>query len=216
MSQPRELVMSIDLNALEHLGINLYSNIPAVLSEIVANAWDADAQNVTVTVDKAKETITIEDGGTGMDRNGVIDRFLRVGFKRREALGEDTPGGRKPMGRKGIGKLSIFSIAQIAEVYTIQGRERTAFKMDRDVIRKAISGNTDYPIRPIQIAFRHDGGRPETACCAAIRSDWLETQLHCYREWRCDRTRGPRISQCNTVSVDLWRATRFREIVQAS
>ena len=131
MSQPRELVMSIDLNALEHLGINLYSNIPAVLSEIVANAWDADAQNVTVTVDKAKETITIEDGGTGMDRNGVIDRFLRVGFKRREVLGEDTPGGRKPMGRKGIGKLSIFSIAQIAEVYTIQGRERTAFKMDR-------------------------------------------------------------------------------------
>lgn len=27
MSQPRELVMSISLNALEHLGINLYSNI---------------------------------------------------------------------------------------------------------------------------------------------------------------------------------------------
>ncbi len=151
MSQPRELVMSIDLNALEHLGINLYSNIPAVLSEIVANAWDADAQNVTVTVDKAKEMITIEDGGTGMDRNGVIDRFLRVGFKRREVLGEDTPGGRKPMGRKGIGKLSIFSIAQIAEVYTIQGGERTAFKMDRDVIRKAISGNTQKPYKPEEL-----------------------------------------------------------------
>ncbi len=151
MRQTRELVMSIDLNALEHLGINLYSNIPAVLSEIVANAWDADAQKVTVTVDKAKETITIEDGGTGMDRNGVIDRFLRVGFKRREVLGEDTPGGRKPMGRKGIGKLSIFSIAQIAEVYTIKGRERTAFKMDREVIRAAISGKTQKPYKPEEL-----------------------------------------------------------------
>ena len=56
----RPLVMSISLNALEHLGINLYSNIPAVLSEIVANAWDADAKKVAITIDKAAETITIE------------------------------------------------------------------------------------------------------------------------------------------------------------
>lgn len=151
MSQPRELVMSISLNALEHLGINLYSNIPAVLSEIVANAWDADAQKVTVTIDKSEETITIEDDGTGMDRDGVIDRFLAVGFKRREEMGEVTPGGRKPMGRKGIGKLSIFSIAQIAEFYTIQGKERTAFKMDREVIRKAISGKKQKPYKPEEI-----------------------------------------------------------------
>lgn len=151
MSQPRELVMSISLNALEHLGINLYSNMPAVLSEIVANAWDADAKNVTVTVDKAKETITIEDDGMGMNRDEVIDRFLTVGFKRRETLGETTPNGRKPMGRKGIGKLSIFSIAQFAEVYTIQGKERTAFKMDREVIRKAITGNVQNLYKPEEL-----------------------------------------------------------------
>lgn len=151
MSQPRELVMTISLNALEHLGINLYSNVPAVLSEIVANAWDADAKNVTVTIDKAIETITIEDDGMGMNRDGVIDRFLTVGFKRREALGGTTPSGRKPMGRKGIGKLSIFSISQIAEIYTIQGKDRTAFKMDREVIRKAITGNADKPYKPEEL-----------------------------------------------------------------
>lgn len=151
MSQPRELVMSISLNALEHLGINLYSNVPAVLSEIVANAWDADAKNVTVTIDKAVETITIEDDGMGMSRDGVIDRFLTVGFKRREALGGTTSGGRKPMGRKGIGKLSIFSISQIAEVYTVQGKDHTAFKMDREVIRKAITGNAQKPYKPEEL-----------------------------------------------------------------
>lgn len=151
MSQPRELVMSISLNALEHLGINLYSNMPAVLSEIVANAWDADAKNVIVVVDKDKETITIEDDGIGMSRDGVIDRFLTVGFKRRETLGDATPSGRKPMGRKGIGKLSIFSISQVAEVYTIQGKEFTAFKMDSAVIRKAITGNTQKPYKPEEL-----------------------------------------------------------------
>ncbi len=30
--------MSLSLNVLNHLGINLYSNVPAVLSEVVANA----------------------------------------------------------------------------------------------------------------------------------------------------------------------------------
>jgi Histidine kinase-, DNA gyrase B-, and HSP90-like ATPase len=151
MSTPRELVMTISLNALEHLGINLYSNIPAVLSEIVANAWDADANNVTISVDKGAGTITIEDDGVGMDRDAVIDRFLTVGFKRREILGDTTPAGRKPMGRKGIGKLSIFSVAQVAEVYTVEGREKTAFKMDREVIRRAISGKVQKPYKPEEL-----------------------------------------------------------------
>jgi len=151
MTSKRDLVMSISLNALEHLGINLYSNIPAVLSEIVANAWDADAELVTVDVDKTKESITIEDDGLGMDRDGVIDRFLMVGFKRRAELGDSTPKGRKPMGRKGIGKLSIFSIAGVAEVYTTDGKERTAFRMDREVIKAAISSKNPKPYKPEEI-----------------------------------------------------------------
>ena len=148
---PRELVMTISLNALEHLGINLYSNVPAVLSEIVANAWDADSGNVIISIDKNTETITIQDDGIGMDRDGVIDRFLTVGFKRRESMGGLTPWGRKPMGRKGIGKLSIFSIAQMADVYTSSNGVKTAFSMDREVIRKAISGKSKDVYKPQEI-----------------------------------------------------------------
>lgn len=151
MTTPRKLVMRISLNALEHLGINLYSNIPAVLSEVVANAWDADAKNVNIVIDKAAETITIQDDGTGMDRDGVIDRFLTVGFKRRDELGEETASGRRPMGRKGIGKLSIFSVAQVAEVYTTVNGQNTAFSMDREIIRKAISGKGQQEYEPDEL-----------------------------------------------------------------
>jgi hypothetical protein len=151
MSTSRELVMTISLNALEHLGINLYSNIPAVLSEIVANAWDADASNVTILIDKGAGTITIDDDGVGMNRDAVVDRFLTVGFKRRELLGNTTPAGRKPMGRKGIGKLSIFSVARVAKVYTVSGKEKTAFRMDREVIRAAISGKVQKPYKPEEL-----------------------------------------------------------------
>lgn len=147
----RKLEMTISLNALEHLGMNLYSNIPAVLSEIVANAWDADAKEVTIVIDKTAGTISITDDGLGMDRDGVIDRFLTVGFKRRDVLGPTTPSGRRPMGRKGIGKLSIFSVAQVAEVYTIDGTDKTAFRMDSEVIKKTIAGKGQGKYEPEEI-----------------------------------------------------------------
>lgn len=35
--------MTVYLSVLDHLGIDLYSNNTAVLTEAVANAWDADA-----------------------------------------------------------------------------------------------------------------------------------------------------------------------------
>ena len=151
MIEPRKLVMTISLNVLEHLGINLYSNIPAVLSEVVANAWDADAKKVSVKIDKTAETIVIEDDGTGMDRDDVIDRFLTVGYKRRDELGGTTASAREAMGRKGIGKLSIFSIAQVAEVYTTLNGERTAFRMDREVIRRAIAGKGQVAYEPHEL-----------------------------------------------------------------
>ena len=152
MKAQRKLSMRISLNALEHLGMNLYSNVPTVLSEIVANSWDADAEHVSITLDKSAETITIEDDGSGMSRNEVIDNFLNVGFKRRDEIGDVTLGKkRKPMGRKGIGKLSSFSIASVVDVYTIRDGEKTAFRMDREEIKQKISGDEATPYEPTEL-----------------------------------------------------------------
>ena len=143
----RPLAIKISLAALEHLGMNLYSTIPAVLSEIVANAWDADAGRVSVTL--GEREIAIQDDGIGMTRDEVIDRFLDVGFQRRPAMGSRTPKGRQPMGRKGIGKLSSFSIANVVTVYTTSGGERTAFRMDAERIRERMR-RSDHGACPIE------------------------------------------------------------------
>lgn len=157
-TEQRELVMSISLTALEHLGINLYSNIPAVLAEIVANAWDADAKEVSIRIDTANDAITVKDDGVGMDRDGVIDRFLTIGYKKRADEGELTPGGRRPMGRKGIGKLSIFSIAGVAAVCTIKNGQQTAFRMVRDEIQQAIKATDQADYKPDEIPGWFDEG----------------------------------------------------------
>ena len=130
--------MQISLNALEHLGLNLYSNVPAVLSEAVANAWDADAQQIRIAFKMDEGCIEIQDDGLGMTQAEVNDRFLNADFRRRKTMPGRTPRGRAPMGRKGIGKLSLFSIAHQVEVHTVKEGESSAFRMSLPDMRRSI------------------------------------------------------------------------------
>ena len=79
-----KFIMSLSLNVLNHLGINLYSNIPAVLSEIVANSWDADAKRVDITI--AEDQIIIEDDGCGMSADDINNKFLYVGYTKKRRI----------------------------------------------------------------------------------------------------------------------------------
>ncbi len=148
--------MTMSLNVLNHLGIYLYSNVPAVLAEAIANAWDADARTVTVVVDVAADRIVVTDDGRGMTTDDINQRYLHVGFDRRTADGTSfTPELHRPiMGRKGIGKLSLFSIANTVEVHSLRNGQRNAFHMTVNAIRQAISdeGSGDYHPSPIDSA----------------------------------------------------------------
>ena len=141
--------MTIDLNVLNHLGINLYSNNPAVLAEAVANAWDADAENVNIDIDTANRTVVIKDDGHGMSAEDINAKFLRVGWRRREDSPVTLKHGRPVMGRKGIGKLSLFSIANTIEVQSAKNDQSVGFTMSRPAIEREIknkeAGGTYYP-----------------------------------------------------------------------
>lgn len=136
--------MKISLNIIEHLGINLYSNLPAVLSEIVANSWDADATEVQMNIEGTTK-IEIIDNGIGMSERDINEKFLLVGYKKREKGFVQTLKGRKVMGRKGIGKLSLFSIAnKITIISKKENEEINAFVMNVDDIREAANQEKDY------------------------------------------------------------------------
>ena len=152
--------MSISLNVLNHLGLNLYSNTPTVLAEVIANAWDADATEVKVQFDIKKKTITVADNGYGMDLNDINDKYLHVGYRKRNKIDFRTPSGRKPMGRKGIGKLSLFSIADRIFVYSLKdGGRKESLLMDARKIKDVIQDeNPSSPgqYEPEPVAFDAD------------------------------------------------------------
>lgn len=144
MNNDSNYEMSISINVLNHLGINLYSNTPAVLSEIVANAWDADAENVNIDIEPSQGIITIEDDGEGMSVLDCNNHFLKIGYDRRKAGRSTTQKhARHVMGRKGIGKLSLFAIADVIEIHSVKiekdgKKSKSGFIMDAKKIREAI------------------------------------------------------------------------------
>lgn len=150
-------VMQMGLRVLDHLGLRLYSNAAAVLSEAVANAWDADAKVVTITMSDSE--IVIQDDGLGMDLEAINSRFLYVGYDKRTTEGASSTNGRKFMGRKGIGKLALFSIADEVEVCTMKGSDVRAFLMETEKIKDAVQKNEDYRPKPVPSVDAKPGTR---------------------------------------------------------
>src|SRR5690606_33422538 len=109
-----------------------------------------DAENVTIRVDPAKqEWIEIEDDGIGMSIDDLNGKYLRVGYRRRDdpsdQHGRVTAKGRPVMGRKGLGKLSLFSIAEVIEVQSApNGQKAAGFTMRVDHIKQAVSEQKPY------------------------------------------------------------------------
>ena len=125
----KELVLTVAGNLVKHLGVQMYAGRPVpAIAELISNSWDADATVVDVRLplderwDPANDSqfITVSDDGNGMTWDMVRDAYLNVGRDRRKTEGRDrSPAGRRLQGRKGVGKLAGFGIADTLEVQTI-------------------------------------------------------------------------------------------------
>ncbi len=143
----KEYKLEIDPRILELLGPNLYTNIYYVLAELIANAYDANAQNVYIV--SGTDYIRVEDDGHGMSyRDGEVSKYLHVASESRTTKEDSyTRGGyRRKMGRKGIGKLAALSVADEVEVLTIADGEKSGFVLTRvpaedDILRPIADDN---------------------------------------------------------------------------
>ncbi len=126
-------------NTIEHLGVRMYSTLPPVIAELIANSYDADANNVHIWLrDGDEKEIEVYDDGLGMSFEEINNEFLVIGRNRRIERSSDTsPGGRKIIGKKGLGKLSFFGIASQIEIITVKDGLKNSFVMDWDKIVNA-------------------------------------------------------------------------------
>lgn len=140
MEEDNNLKLTFDPRTIEHLGIKMYSQLPYALAELIANAYDAGACNVSIQLldsNQNNKSIVIVDDGDGMSYNEIKDNFLVIGKKRRDSDEKRTNSkGRRITGRKGLGKLALFGIGKTIEITTSKEgeAEETSFILDWDSI----------------------------------------------------------------------------------
>jgi hypothetical protein len=233
VDQTHKYRMRISRLTIDKLGIKLYDKVSAVLAELIANAYDADAERVTITLplntmlatkaegeihDRGLE-IRIQDDGHGMTADDVNEYYLNVGINRRAARGEVSPvKGRKVMGRKGIGKLAPFGICHEIEVITAGGGPNdAAFTTSHFVLRlNDIMSPSDQDYYPEPGAL--DGTRAEASGTTVIlrqfdrrrvpEAEMLHRQLAArfglrQDDWRVDAVDSADPSNSFTVGDEL-------------
>ena len=104
------------------------------LTELVANAWDAGAARVEITIPDAVEgLLVIQDNGTGMTSAQFHARWMKLGYNRVKHQGKSVvfppghTGKRIAYGRNGIGRHGLLCFADEYEVETTANGETSCF-----------------------------------------------------------------------------------------
>lgn len=118
---------SVDAGIIDRLGQELVARQETAVSELVKNAYDADSVEVTLTFIDSKEiggTLKIKDNGDGMNREELINGFMRISSTDKVHNPYSRIFKRKRAGQKGIGrfavqrlgrKLTIISQTEVSE-----------------------------------------------------------------------------------------------------
>jgi hypothetical protein len=128
-NDPVQATLRTDERVLARVTDGIYRQPGSAIREMVSNAYDADAGSVVIKTDRPRfNTISIEDDGLGMSPAAVAHLVLHIGGSaKRTAEGAElgltnpsdptlSPGGRKLIGRIGIG---LFSVAQLTDRFQI-------------------------------------------------------------------------------------------------
>lgn len=135
-----------------------YKSTERALKELVDNAWDADADQVSIQLPKplSGDPIIIRDDGTGMTVEELRRHYLTIARDRRSARGERTVGkNRQVKGRKGIGKFAGFMAASVMTLET-----RTRGKLHRIALHMDAIGKVD-DIEQFDIALHSEDCEPD-------------------------------------------------------
>lgn len=136
----RAYKMTVAGQMFKHLGLQMYSGAVPALAELISNAHDAMARTVKITIPLGHaltpdDKIIVVDDGHGMSFEEANQNYLMVGRDRRSGGNDWTKpynglSARKVQGRKGIGKLAGFGIADRIEIRSVRNKKIQHFALN--------------------------------------------------------------------------------------
>lgn len=137
---------------------NIVQDSSVAITELVANAWDAGASKVEITIpDEKQGKLIVEDDGSGMTPKQFKERWMKLGYNRSKRQGNDAefPPGRESWkrsayGRNGVGRHGMICFADEYKVETRRDGTRSTFDV------QTISGPAPFKIAS-EATDREDG-----------------------------------------------------------
>jgi hypothetical protein len=116
-----ELSFVVDSALLSELGERLVETVHLALAELIKNAYDADATEVSVTLlpdKKGGSVIGVVDNGGGMTFADVENYWMRIATTNKVENQLSPRYGRPKTGSKGIGRFSCRRLGTVLELTT--------------------------------------------------------------------------------------------------
>lgn len=123
---------SVDSGVIDRLGKELVARHETAVSELVKNAYDADARFASlnfVNVDNIGGTLIIKDNGSGMTRDQLINGFMRISSTSKIHEPVSPLYKRNRAGKKGIGRFSAQRLGNKLTIVTQITDSQTALKI---------------------------------------------------------------------------------------
>jgi len=156
MLEENEIDRKVGKNLRQLLVDSLAKSVYEAFKEFVSNSYDADAENVWITLDESLDTLVLEDDGSGMNEEGIED-FFRSGDS--EKLSNPISGkGRTKIGKWG---LATVLLEYLAKEYVLTTRKDN----EKIIVEESFSDNPggaiDVPYKVSRYGGNDNGTRIE-------------------------------------------------------
>lgn len=147
LDEEQTVHMRVSTQIIEHLSKGIYTNAARSIKELIINAYDADATEVSVRALPELDMLSIEDNGIGMNYTDFSRNFLIISRSNKRDQGLFSPiCGRPLVGKIGIGFVAVSQICD--EMVVISSKKGEDFKFQAEIdfgkFRKTAHKNKEF------------------------------------------------------------------------
>lgn len=115
-----DVPLRVRSHVLRLLGDQLVGHDRLAVFELVKNSYDADARDVSVTLNLSQRILSVKDDGHGMTVDTVKNKWLDIGTDSKRGLTRTRSPlfGRMPLGEKGVGRLAVQKLGSSVSLVT--------------------------------------------------------------------------------------------------
>ncbi|GGD45632.1 hypothetical protein GCM10012288_19940 [Malaciobacter pacificus] len=170
---------SVDAGIINRLGMELVARHETAVSELVKNAYDADATHVNIVFKDSSlggGTLEIDDNGLGMTKEQLVNGFMRLSSSEKLHFPMSTRYNRKRAGKKGIGR---FSAQRLGKKLTIITQTKDSHKALKVTIKwDNFLGDLDLLSITNEISYTEKTKEEGTTLIIEqLRDNWTKAQI---------------------------------------